>query len=282
MPRKQEIHNGPPFKLFFFGSDVVQRNQWLHTFTMWDGKREFKKNMIIIFIGNPYGPKTDDDLYGFIGFRQGDREEKWEHLYYVGQYNVTSRTGVCTEMERREFFSCPVALSLFVKTKEEIASSIFFSVEVDPITDIDIACRRGGMTCPEDVKRHLHFPSPKNKDERKRVFIVPCPKSFSANDFLAHIAEYGLCPCGHAPEYLLGLMAHISEGSMPSHLYNVSIVAAWQLWFPKTTGVAHFFSVVRRGVRRRLSFVSSRTVWNPEYAFLAEKAPTLSNQSAPG
>jgi hypothetical protein len=115
----------------------------------------------------------------------------------------------------------------------------------------------------------------------KKVYVVSAKRILTGEEYVDYLAEFGLKPCEHAPNYLLGLMAKVHPSDMPDDLERVHIIAAdpcQQSSAFHVRGFDHFLSVCHRskrdeGPNRSLSL--HRKI-NPEWprrsAFLAEEA----------
>ena len=123
MPDTLEIREGPPFRKFLFLSMIATDHGWIQDFTFWDGQKEYKEKLTVSSIGRfPVGQDYDEDIFSFVAFRQGMHEEGYQYFFYVGQYNIRTRKGICECYTRDEFNVQPVAQSLIKKRPFALAA----------------------------------------------------------------------------------------------------------------------------------------------------------------
>lgn len=125
--RSLEILDGPGFRELVIEGGVVPKSGWDNTFKMDQGNPENNSQsyqMTVVGIGKvkPNPGEKNEDLYWFIGRKahpyntklipkiedEGIMEHemrRWFTDYYVGQYNVRTRKGRCTEVHEKDFFA---------------------------------------------------------------------------------------------------------------------------------------------------------------------------------
>lgn len=111
----------------------------------------------------------------------------------------------------------------------------------------------------------------KKVTEEKEIYLVPLDKTVSGIDGItSYLAEYGLKPCENAPQYLLGLMATMTNEELPNTSW---IVAADSASVFRDFGDGRcFLCVPRSGGERKLSLVYLGGDWSAgsAWVFLAE------------
>jgi hypothetical protein len=115
-----EITNGPSFRDLMFNSHLSDCTEDCLTFTVKSFPEEKSKiGMQILFLGRPSRDKKDwEDVHGFIGRKRivytfmGSIMSQ-EKRFYIGTYNVKTRTGTCTEFGVHECMASPIFCALF-------------------------------------------------------------------------------------------------------------------------------------------------------------------------
>src|SRR3989338_1701538 len=101
---------------------------------------------------------------------------------------------------------------------------IHSSFLIHPINDVREGIKRGRYT---DVYYFINpqtVPLPYAKGE-KRVHVGCFDTELKEDEYSLRLGKIGLKPCEYAPNYLLGLMAQVSEEEMPQELRGRYILA---------------------------------------------------------
>ena len=108
----------------------------------------------------------------------------------------------------------------------------------------------------------------------KSLHLVCFDRTIGETEYVELLRAEGKQPCRNAPQYLLGLMAQVTEDKMPEELRNKDLVAAEpdnkSSVFTGRFGYRCFLYVLRGGVFRRLDLTAVGRRGFDRWAFLAE------------
>ena len=108
----------------------------------------------------------------------------------------------------------------------------------------------------------------------KSLHLVCFDRTIGETEYVELLRAEGKQPCRNAPQYLLGLMAQVTEDKMPEELRNKNLVAAEpdnkSSAFAGRSGLRCFLCVGRWGGDRRLDLTIVDGEWRDGWAFLAE------------
>lgn len=163
-------------------------------------------------------------------------------------------------------------------TAEKKSGALVFTFpDINPINNIEKGIEHGHYTCHYCIITDKAVPL-QSAQGAKNLHLVCFSRAIMKMEYIELLRAEGKQPCRNSPNYLLGLMARVSEGGMPEGLCSKSLVAVEpdneSSFFP--TGFKRsrncFLCVVRRGVVRELSlfYVGSEWDWDESLAFLAE------------
>ncbi len=155
------------------------------------------------------------------------------------------------------------------------SKTTLFSKKVSPISDIEEGKKSGQYAW---IYSHITGETVRLKkvSGEKTVYLVPLTETVADMDGItSYLNSYGLKPCVNAPQYLLGLMAAVSEEDLPASLERKDIVAAENeaaSVFQDEHGHRGFLRAYRRDGRRllRLVVLDGRWFAVDDWVFLAE------------
>ena len=157
---------------------------------------------------------------------------------------------------------------------ENLKNTKFFSIEVEPINDIEEGKKTGHYDSIYDHISSKTVPLQKAIG-KKRIYFIPVNERVEQGKEAEFLAKYGKRPVTNAPNYLLGAMTKLQKKDLPDRLKRKDIIAVSsdkKEVFIDRRGRPCFLSSFHRSDSRRLRLVSLKDVSRPCYVwdFLAE------------